>query len=34
VGEIDIVTRRRTLLVFVEVEARNNLDDAAKSVTP
>ncbi len=34
VGEIDIVARRRRLLIFVEVKARNNLDDAAWSVTP
>ena len=34
VGEIDIVARRRSLMVFVEVKARNNLDDAAESVTP
>jgi putative endonuclease len=34
VGEIDIVARRRSLLVFVEVKARNNLDTAAESVTP
>jgi putative endonuclease len=33
VGEIDIVARRRSLLVFVEVKARDNLDDAAWSVT-
>jgi len=33
VGEIDIVARRRQLLVFVEVKARHNLDDAAESVT-
>ncbi len=33
-GEIDIVARRRNLLVFVEVKARANLDDAAWSVTP
>src|SRR4051794_26722660 len=32
-GEIDIVARRRHLLVFVEVKARDNLDDAAWSVT-
>src|SRR5690242_5286865 len=32
-GEIDIVARRRHLLVFVEVKARENLDDAAWSVT-
>jgi putative endonuclease len=34
VGEIDIVARRRKLLVFVEVKARETLDDAAESVTP
>jgi putative endonuclease len=34
VGEIDIVARRGTELVFVEVKARNRLDDAALSVTP
>jgi putative endonuclease len=33
-GEIDIVARRRHLLVFVEVKARDRLDDAAWSVTP
>ncbi len=33
VGEIDIVARRRSLLIFVEVKARPNLDDAAWSVT-
>jgi len=33
-GEIDIVARRRSLLVFVEVKARERLDDAAWSVTP
>jgi putative endonuclease len=33
VGEIDIVARRRSLLVFVEVKARRDLDDAAWSVT-
>jgi putative endonuclease len=33
VGEIDIVARRRGLLVFVEVKARDNLEDAAWSVT-
>jgi putative endonuclease len=33
VGEIDIVARRRALLIFVEVKARANLDDAAESVT-
>ena len=34
VGEIDIIARRRRLLVFVEVKARERLDDAAWSVTP
>ena len=29
VGEIDIIARRRSLLVFVEVKARDSLDDAA-----
>jgi putative endonuclease len=33
VGEIDIVARRYHLLVFVEVKARERLDDAAWSVT-
>ena len=33
VGEIDIIARRRSLLVFVEVKARASLDDAAWSVT-
>jgi putative endonuclease len=33
VGEIDIIARRRGLLVFVEVKARERLDDAAWSVT-
>jgi putative endonuclease len=33
-GEIDIVARRRNLLVFVEVKARSSLDDAAYAVTP
>src|SRR5262249_30497092 len=32
VGEIDIIARRRSLLVFVEVKARETLDDAAWSV--
>lgn len=34
VGEIDIVARRRDLLLFVEVKARAQFDDAAWSVTP
>ena len=29
VGEIDIIARRRTLLIFVEVKARANLDDVS-----
>jgi len=33
VGEIDIVARRRRVLVFVEVKARGKLDDAAAAVT-
>src|SRR6185503_1653397 len=33
-GEIDIVARRRQLLVFVEVKARATLDVAAESVLP
>jgi putative endonuclease len=33
VGEIDIIARRRQLLVFVEVKAREKLEDAAWSVT-
>ncbi len=33
VGEIDIVARRRDVLVFVEVKARAKFDDAAESVT-
>jgi putative endonuclease len=33
-GEIDLVARQRNLLVFIEVKARANLDDAAYAVTP
>src|SRR3990170_3470106 len=33
-GEIDLVARRRNLIVFVEVKARPSLDDAAYAVTP
>jgi putative endonuclease len=33
-GEIDLVARRRDLLVFVEVKARASLDDAAYAITP
>ncbi len=34
VGEIDIIARRRGVLVFVEVKARDTLDAAAEAVTP
>src|SRR5262245_51942280 len=34
VGEVDIVARRGRLLIFVEVKARNRLDDAAESLLP
>src|SRR5438105_9748825 len=33
VGEIDIIARRRSLLIFVEVKARDTLDAAAWSVS-
>ena len=33
-GEVDIVARRRRLLVFAEVKARARLEDAAEAVTP
>ena len=33
-GEIDLVAKKRDLLVFVEVKARASLDDAAYAVTP
>jgi putative endonuclease len=33
-GEIDVVARHRNGLVFVEVKAREALDDAAYAVTP
>jgi putative endonuclease len=32
-GEIDIVARRRSTLVFVEVKARATIDEAAEAVT-
>lgn len=32
VGEIDIIARRRSVLVFVEVKSRDNFDDAAEAV--
>jgi putative endonuclease len=34
VGEVDLVMRRRRMIVFVEVKARPKLDDAAWSVLP
>jgi putative endonuclease len=34
VGEVDIVARRRNVLVFVEVKTRSTLDGAAEAVTP
>lgn len=34
VGEIDIVARKRNIVVFIEVKARASLDDAAWAVTP
>lgn len=33
-GEIDLVARRRNLIAFVEVKARESLDEAAWAVTP
>ncbi|MEH2564676.1 YraN family protein [Bradyrhizobium sp. AZCC 2289] len=33
-GEIDLVARKRNLLVFIEVKARASLDEAAYAVTP
>ena len=32
-GEVDIVARRRQVVIFVEVKARGHLDDAAEAVT-
>ena len=34
IGEIDLIVRRRRLLVFVEVKARASLDEAAEAITP
>lgn len=33
-GEIDIVARKRDVLVFIEVKARAALDEAAYAITP
>jgi putative endonuclease len=33
-GEIDLVARKRNVLVFIEVKARASLDEAAYAVTP
>jgi putative endonuclease len=33
-GEIDIVARKRNLVIFIEVKARASFDDAAYAVTP
>lgn len=33
-GEIDLIARKRETLVFVEVKARRELDDAVFAVTP
>lgn len=33
-GEIDIVARRKQLLIFVEVKARADFDAAAESISP
>lgn len=34
VGEVDIVALRGNLMIFVEVKARDKLDDAAYAITP
>jgi len=34
VGEVDIVARRRNTLIFIEVKARERLDDAAEAILP
>lgn len=33
-GEIDIIARDRSTLIFVEVKTRASLDDAAEAITP
>ncbi len=33
-GEIDLIARRGSLLIFVEVKARGSLDEAVFAVTP
>jgi putative endonuclease len=32
-GEVDLIARRGRLLIFVEVKAREHLDDAAEAIT-
>jgi putative endonuclease len=34
VGEIDLIARRRALLIFVEVKARKEFEEAEWSITP
>ena len=34
VGEVDIIARKRDVLAFIEVKARQNMDDGLYAVTP
>ena len=34
VGEVDLIVRRRNILVFVEVKLRPTLDEACQSISP